>query len=241
MSDEPDHKPPEGFVSVYGEGRMGRQSPMFVRRQWAESTAPLAHQEFPDWLRRFVPDDWQEQWEVLQDGFANDALSDMKDGDLAGLLSYLKNANSPVLNFRVRQALVDLLEGGVEARWRLTCAKHPDILERRPHPWSIEWKMTARTLMMLQAYHRVGGFKRAGSKRGRHAAMLATRDMALMLKPLEPLSDGGVQKILTGELLSRWKPVSIQHDGQELPAVYVLETIGGQVVPVPPSNAMEAT
>jgi hypothetical protein len=151
-----------------------------------------------EWIIKYMPADSDEYEKQRNAPLVLGALQGLLDGDLGGLLTYLKETPDSVLSFQIRSALVTLLEGSAEeTRFRLRMDKHPS-LPRKAKTQTEVIKESGRFFTMLVAFHDAKGFHRAGLQDGLIAAAKA----------------GGVSRqradqILFAEIRDLWRPHSL--------------------------------
>jgi hypothetical protein len=151
-----------------------------------------------EWIDSYIPTEREEFEKQRNDPLVLSALQGLLDGNLDGLLKYLKETPDSALSFQLRIALVTLLEGSSEeTRFRLRLDKHPN-LSRKARTLTEVNKEAGRFWIMLTAFHRAKGFQRGNLQLGLEAAAVA----------------GGVSRqradqILFAEIRDLWRPHSL--------------------------------
>jgi hypothetical protein len=148
-----------------------------------------------EWIEKYTPADSDEFEKQRNDPLVLGALQGLMNGNLEGLLTYLKETPESALSFQIRIALVTLLEGSSEeTRFRLRLDKHPSLPRKAKTQAEVN-EEAGRFWIMLVAFHEAKGFHRAGLQEGLIAAAKA----------------GGVSRqradqILFAEIRDLWRP-----------------------------------
>jgi hypothetical protein len=134
---------------------------------------------------------------------AERAVNGMYNGELHGLVEYLKEEKDGKFDPELRSALLGFLEGE-ESLFprRLILTKHPAATTKFVPDDKLD-ELLDRFLILIQGYHCAQGFKRGWQQRGFHQAQVRLEERTGVKISLKR-----IQQILSADVLAAWKPIS---------------------------------